>query len=225
MNGLIKDNYERIVRVNKKIFLTILLITAIFEGIVLYSCGDKEEKKKPEAPAVNLDNPEVLKEEINKTLGEKAQVTFTGSFSGTQKAEIIAGTEVLTKNLWGIKFSLMEKNNNKLTKGFQSKLLEGSFRDCLVNKIKFPSFDYELIYYNSRDYYMGSGGGEVFSYIIDFNKKETFYAHLIAEPGKPIYLYLSDNIIVPEIKNFFIGNFTRDYSKPILIAKDIDLED
>jgi hypothetical protein len=72
---------------------------------------------------------------------------------------------------------------------------------------------------------MGSGGGEVFSYIIDFNKKETFYAHLVAEPEKPVYLYLSGNINNPEIKNFFIGNFKRDYPSPTLISKDIDLED
>ncbi len=29
---------------------------------------------------------------------------------------------------------------------------------------------YDLIYYNSLDYFLGSGGGEVYSYIIDFNK-------------------------------------------------------
>ena len=211
--------------INKKIFLTILQITVILLAIIFYSCGDDGDKKKPVAPAVNLDNPKVLKEEVNKILGEKAQVTFTGLFDSDKVTKIVAGTEVVTKNVWGIKFILLEKSKNKLTKGFQTKLLEGSFRDCLVNKIKFPSFNYELIYYNSRDYYMGSGGGEVFSYIIDFNKNETFYAHLIAEPEKPVYLYLSDNINNPEIKNFFIGNFKRDYSSPTLVSEDIDLED
>jgi hypothetical protein len=212
------------VRINKKFLLPILQITAVILGIVFYSCGD-EEGKKQVAPAVDLNNRSVLKEEVNKILGENTQVTFTGLFDNNQTFDVIAGTEVVTENIWGIKFSFLEKDKNKLTKGFQTKLLEGSFRDCLVNKIKFPSFDYELIYYNSRDYYMGSGGGEVFSYVIDFNKKETFYAHLVAEPEKPVYLYLSDNISNPEIKNFFIGNFKRDYPSPTLIATDIDLED
>jgi hypothetical protein len=209
--------------INKKILLTILQIVLFISGITLSSCGNNEEK--PAASAVNLDNPKVLKEEINKILGENTQVTFTGLFDNDKTTEIIAGTEVVTEKVWGIKFSLIKRNNNKLTKGFQTKLLEGSFKESLVNKIKFPSFDYELIYYNSRDYYMGSGGGEVFSYVIDFENKETFYAHLVVEPEKPVYLYLSDNINSPEIKNFFISNFKRDYSSPTLVAKDIDLED
>ena len=174
---------------------------------------------------MNLDNPKVLKEETSKILGENTQVTFTGLFDNDKTAKIVAGTEVNTENAWGIRFSLIKRNDNKLTKSFQTKLLEGSFKECLVNKIKFPFFDYELIYYNSRDYYMGSGGGEVFSYIIDFDKKETYYAHLVVEPEKPVYLYLSDNVISPEIKNFFVGNFKRDYPSPTLVSKDIDLED
>ena len=208
--------------INRKTLLTILQITLILSVIVINSCGEKE---KQVAPASNLDNPEVLKKEASKILGENTQVTFSGLFDSDKKSEIVAGTEVMTKNVWGIKFSLLKKNDNKLTKGFQTKLLEGSFRECLVNKIKFPSFDHELIYYNSRDYYMGSGGGEVFSYIIDFDVKETFYAHLVVEPEKPVYLYLSENINNPEIKNFFIGNFKRDYPSPTLVPEDIDLED
>jgi len=202
-----------------------IYIAAILLGIIFYSCGDSEEKNNQLAPASNLDNPEVLKEEVNKILGENAQVTFTGSFDSDPVTEVAAGIEITSKNVWGIKFNLLKKNNNILTKGFQTNLLEGSFKDCLVNKIKFPSFNYELVYYNSRDYYMGSGGGEVFSYIIDFNKKETFYAHLIAEPERPIYLYLSNNIDNSEIKNFFISNFKRDYSSLTLISEDINLED
>jgi hypothetical protein len=200
-------------------------IVTVLLGMIFYSCGDSEEKKTQLAPAANLDNPEVMKQEVNKLLGENASVTFTGSFDNEPATEIAAGTETATKNIWGIKFSLLKKNKNVLVKDFQTKLLEGSFKDCLVNKIKFPSLNYELIYYNSQNYYMGTGGGEVFSYIIDFNNGKTFYAHLVAEPERPIYLYLSENIDNPEIKNFFIKNFKRDYSSLTLVSKDIDLED
>ena len=194
-------------------------------GIIFYSCGDSEEKKDRLAPAVNLDNPEVLKKEANNILGENVKVTFVGSYDNDPLSEVAAGTEITSKDVWGIRFSLLKKNNNALQKGYQTKLLEGSLTDCHVDKIKFPSFKYELVYYNSRDYFMGSGGGEVFSYIIDFNKGQTFYAHLIAEPERPIYLYLSPNIDSPEIKIFFINNFKRDYSSLTFISEDIDLQD
>lgn len=85
-------------------------------------------------------------------------------------------------------------------------------------------FDYELIYYNSQDYFLGSGGGEVYSYLINFNEGKTYFAHLVDEPGKSASLFLSENIDIIEVKNFFISNFKRDYPAVKLIQKDIVLK-
>ena len=87
------------------------------------------------------------------------------------------------------RFYLLKLKGDDLVKISQTDLLQGSFKGSLCNKIKFPSFDHELIYYNSRDYFLGSGGGEIFSYIINFQENKTYYAHLVADENKPAVLY------------------------------------
>jgi hypothetical protein len=79
------------------------------------------------------------------------------------------------------------------------------------------------MYYNSQDYFLGSGGGEVFSYIIDFNNKKTYYAHLFSE-GKKVSLFLSVNIDIPEIKDFFTSAFKKDYPGLVLVTKDVNID-
>jgi hypothetical protein len=86
------------------------------------------------------------------------------------------------------------------------------------------NFKYEMIYYDSQDYFMGSGGGEVFTYIIDLNDRSAYYAHFYTTPDKPVSLYLSPNVIKPGIRDFLIKNFQKDYPSLQIVNKDIDLD-
>jgi len=103
-------------------------------------------------------------------------------------------------------------------------LLDGSFKQGFIDKIKFSSFDTELIYYNSRDYYLGSGGGEIFSYIIDFEAKQVYYAHLVIEPSTSVSLFISENTGNKEIRNFFVLTFKKDYPNLKLVDDDIIID-
>ncbi len=132
--------------------------------------------------------------------------------------------ELTENNVWGIKFVLLKVENNKLVKKYESDLLEGSFKESLVKKIRFPGINHDLIYYNSLDYFWGSGGGEVFAYIFDFARNETYYAHLFSESRSPVELFLSKNITAPELKNFFVSSFKKDYPNFKLASEDVSLE-
>ena len=168
-------------------------------------------------------DPAVLLHEAKNALGENTKTAHLGRFESNVENEVVAGTEINTKDEWGIKFALLKITNNDLKKIYETDLLDGSFNSSLVSKIKLPSTGYELIYYNSQGYFLGSGGGEIFSYLIDFNVRKIFYAHLVIEP-KEISLYISDNIENPDIKNFFINNFKKDYPSLTLVSKDIEID-
>ena len=205
---------------NKYIHLALII------GLVLsfYSCGG-EKKSAPEKiePSKDFNNPAIVTSEARDLLGSDMKFAYKGNFDDDPVIEIAAGTETETKVVWGIRFYLMKVEKNGLKKIYQTDLLKGSFKESLTKKIEFPSFDYELIYYNSQDYFMGSGGGEIFSYIIDFKNQKTFYAHLFSE-GDKISLFLSNNIDNIEIKNFFIANFKRDYANLNIVPKDVDID-
>ncbi len=199
------------------------LCVIILSGFLFFSCS----KNKSDADlqnAIDYENPQIVLQLAKNTLGNDVKFAYKGKFDKDSIIEIATGIETQNSKEWGIKFVLLKRNDDELKTAFQTPILNGSFKQCLVQKIKFPVFDYELIYYNSQDYFLGSGGGEVYSYLVNYNEGKTYYAHLITEPDKPVYLYLSDNIDIPEVKNFFVSIFKRDYPSVEVVSKDIILK-
>ena len=88
-----------------------------------------------------------------------------------------------------------------------------------MEKLNLPGVEHDLVYYTSLNYFMGSAGGEVFSYIIDFKDQKTYYAHLVSEPGKPVYLFLSVNNN-QEIYLYFTSSFKKDFPAFKIASKD-----
>lgn len=198
-----------------KYFSAVLFIFLAF----LLSCGDSDEKKN-KAPLKDFRDPAVQLREAKSLLGDNARITFIGNFDKDDNEEIVAGSEISTKDEWGIKFTSININSEKPEKIFETRLLEGSIEESRIEKLNLSSKDYELLYYNSLDFFMGSGGGEVFCYIIDFNEKEAYYAHLVAD-NKKVSLYLSDNIKNDDVRQFFLNTFKRDFPTYILVQQDI----
>ena len=198
-----------------KYFSAVLFIFLAF----LLSCGDSDEKKN-KAPLKDFRDPAVQLREAKSLLGDNASITFIGNFDKDDNEEIVAGSEISTKDEWGIKFTSININSEKPEKIFETRLLEGSIEESRIEKLNLSSKDYDLLYYNSLDFFMGSGGGEVFCYIIDFNEKEAYYAHLVAD-NKKVSLYLSDNIKNDDVRQFFLNTFKRDFPTYILVQQDI----
>lgn len=201
-----------------KLSVFALLILSAF----LASCGsDSDSEVAKVRPDFN--NQEVLLRETQKILGDGVRFAYKGFFLPDTGVQIAAGVEIENKDVWGIKFYLLKLTDNKLVNVYESEVLEGSFRESMVKKIKFPDFMNELIYYNSQDYFLGSGGGEVFSYIINFEEKQVYYSHLFSDARTGISLFVSENVS-DNLRNFFVSNFRRDYPGLKIAAQDVDLQ-
>lgn len=192
--------------------------------ILLGGCGDSPQEKKNKAPLKDYKDPAVQLKEAKGLLGDNVKLTFIGNFDRSNYEEIAAGSEISTKEEWGIKFTSIDISGEKPKKIFETGLVEGSFDDSRVEKLKLTSKDYELLYYNSGDYFMGTGGGEVLSYIVDFNEKEIYYAHLVAG-NKKVLLYLSGNINNDDIRKHFLDTFKRDFPAFVLVSEDIEYDE
>ena len=199
-------------------------LPVILLALFLASCGENENKKELELIS-KFNDPVFVLNKTKTVLSNNVKFAKKGGYDQDTVIEVAAGTEITTPEKWGIKFYFLKLKGTKLTKIFDTDLLKGSFNESLVNKIKFPEFEHELIYYNSQDYFLGSSGGEIFSYIIDFKDRQVYYAHLIIESPKPVSLFISKNTNdVKEIKEFFINNFKRDYPSLKLLAEDKNID-
>lgn len=203
-----------------KYFFAVILILAV----VISSCDSDRDSEKVQV-AVNYDDPAVVLSEAQKVIGENVKFAYKGYFLPDSSVQIAAGDEVENNDVWGIRFYLLKQNSSTraLEKIYETDVLEGSFRESMVKKIKFPDFNNELIYYSSEDYFLGSGGGEVFAYIINFELRQTYYAHLFTGIQTGVSLYLSENT-GDNIKNFFASNFRRDFPGLKLASRDVDLQ-
>jgi hypothetical protein len=186
----------------------------------LFSCADKKEK----IPVLDFENKAQLLEVIKKHYNKDTQIAISGMFDETGKRFILAGWEINNSDEWGIKFAFLEQSGDDFISKYETDVLDGSFKESLVDKIKFSSIDYDLVYFNSRGYFLGSGGGEVFSYIIDFENKQVYYAHLVVESENEISLFISDNTNNKELINFFTATFKKDYPGLKLVKDDIVVE-
>lgn len=182
----------------------ILLVLSVF---VIVSC-----EKGYEPPPYKLfeDQRQVLKT-ARDIVSERVTFSSSGYFETDSLKSIVAGIEETSNNQFGIKFSLITWKDGEFVIQYTSGLLDGSFDKCIVDKIKFSDIPNELIYYNSKSYFMGSSGGEVFLHVIDFNKKKVYSAHLITSSNGPATVELSDNIDVPIVRRFFVSYFRKDY--------------
>jgi hypothetical protein len=198
---------------NKLIIL--LLITLWF--FITAGC-----KKSYEPPPHNLfENEQLVLKTAKDLVGENVSFTTAGYFESDSVKSIVAGVEISESNSWGIKFYLISWVDGEFQIKYTTDLLNGSFVQCLVNKIKFSDFDTELIYYNSKNYFLGNAIGDVYSHVIDLKKLKVYSAHLSVISEGRVSLDLSQNIDNPMIKNFFISYFRRDYPNLRLVERAI----
>jgi hypothetical protein len=208
-----------------KFFISIIFSLCI--SVIFSSCEKKQQKPvsysvSPDS-ALRIDKA-ILANYAQRILGDKIKIFDYGIFETDSSKGLVVGKEFLGGSQWGIKFYYFKLINYNPIQIYETPLFNGSFNECLVKKIKMMNFKYEMIYYDSQDYFMGSGGGEVFTYIIDLNDRSAYYAHFYTTPDKPVSLYLSPNVIKPGIRDFLIKNFQKDYPSLQIVNKDIDLD-
>ncbi len=179
-------------------------------------------KKSYEPPPYNLfENEQLVLKTAKDLVGDNVSFTSAGYFESDTLKSIVAGVEVSDKNEWGIKFYLIGWVEGEFQIKYQTGLLNGSFVQCLVNKIKFSDIENELIYYNSKNYFLGNANGDIYSHVIDLKKQKVYSAHLSVITEGRVSLDLSQNIDIPMLKTFFISYFRRDYPNLRLVEKAI----
>lgn len=197
---------------SNKILICLQLIVLL---ILIGGC-----KKSYEPPPHNLfENEQLVLKTTKDLIGNNISFTTAGHFESDTLKSIVAGVEVSEKNQWGIKFYLIGWVDGEFKIKYQTDLLNGSFVQCLVNKIKLADHDNEFVYYSSKTYFLGNAGGDIYSHIIDLKKLKVYSAHLSVISEGRVSLDLSQNIDDAMIKNFFVSYFRRDYPNLRLVEK------
>lgn len=195
-----------------------LIVLSILALLIFVPTGCKKPNEPP--PYKLFEDKSQVIQVARDVLGSDVAFANSGYYLSDSLKSIVAGVEVSEKNQFGIKFYLIDWVEGEFKEVYATEVMEGSFTKCLVDKIKFSDLPHELLYYNSQGYFLGSGGGEVYSHVINFQAKENYTAHLTVASRGDIYLELSNNIKIPMLKTFFVSYFKREYPTLIVINSD-----
>lgn len=184
----------------------------------LISCSEKKKN-----PTLNYEDSNQVLLILNENFDKDISKVFIGKFDNQNEISVVAFAEKDDSLNWGIKFYHFYQKDDGIICNFETNVLEGTLRDIIIEKIKIKNMPFEMIYYNTSDYFMGSAGGEIFAYIINFNDKEIYSAHFVNDYDTPASLFISDNTDI-YIRNFFISNFKKEFPKLKIVDKDIKLD-
>jgi len=128
--------------------------------------------------------------------------------------EVNSGTD------FGIKFMLAHLNADTVMVDYTSGLFDGAVNESIFETVKISGLDYDVVYYNSSDYFMGSGGGEVFTYVIDFYTSLIAYGHLYINGSETPSFYVPSAVRDSNVRDYLVKRIKSDFSDIKLVSQD-----
>jgi len=198
------------------------LLAGIFFLLLSMLIGCDRDLKNPSTPIEDsLSDNQKLLAHLKKNFDPLTEVALYSQFDIDSSKEILAIKEIKPSKpeKWGLKIQLLSKDS--LKKKDEVFLPEMSATESICTTQRLDSFSYDLFYYNSGSFYIGSSGGEIYAYLVDFPGKQIYYAHLVINPNKPAALFISKNCVEQKVTDFFMNLFKHDYSELVVVQKDI----
>jgi|YNPMSStandDraft_2_1061718.scaffolds.fasta_scaffold00039_41 hypothetical protein len=216
-------NLLKSVRLLKSFFNFLFLFTILFFS----ACDNSNKQKSLES---NLQLKKQLSEKdiidlIQKKYGENAIKIMNGEFLPSDSSHRAVCYEVSEDTIWAIKFIFIKVDKDSIYEIWQTQNLEGSFNEAEVKLYRPENLNYDLVFYDSKNYYAGNDLGEVFLYAIDLNQKKTNYAHAFYDQTTPPSVYFSPEIDNEIIQKFYFNLLRKRFETLRLAKKDYKFEE
>lgn len=196
-----------------------LLLLMIFAGGCKKSSSTEEIRRSKLFPMLN--NETELIRYGKKLYGNEIMRAISGDFNGNEVQEMAFGREIFTADTWGIIFYFCQITGDTVEQYYQTPVLEGSLTKCKLGRLRDVSAEKDLLYYDSESFYMGSGGGEIFAYLIDSDAEKIYTGHLFVIPGESLpSLYLSPNAAGKFAGKYLEGRFRRSFPGLRIVSED-----
>lgn len=187
-----------------------------------FSACKKTEEKKIEVDFKSaIETQSFAKNYLYENFQLKIDSVFILNFSSDSLKSLVAFQEISNDKEAGMKIFNFTIGDTSLTKTFESNLLDGSIEGSSIQQVTLPEFTYQLLYYNSLDYFTGSRGGDIFLYLVDSKLNEIYYAHLSIIAKRNPRLFISENTKLPTVRKFFNDELKNDFPNLVISRKDI----
>lgn len=201
----------------RSLFFKMLLPICVLPLLVMSGCG-KGDKSEGQLVVFKTDAEKII-EFVNNAYHCKEAKVLKGMYKPNYDLyavvyEINSGTD------FGIKFMLAHLHADSVIVDYTSNLVDGAVNQSVFETVKIPGANYDMAYYSSSDYFMGSGGGEMFTYVIDFNTSSIGYGHMFISVGGVPNFYIPATVKGQNIREYLIGRIKSDFSDIKVVSQD-----
>jgi hypothetical protein len=193
--------------------------------LIFYSCEKSNQDPAPLAEklsridSLSLRFPNLNPKALSVVTGEII-TALEGNFSNAKDVVYAVLIDDQTKNLCHLKIKFIRKFDTYYQAAYSSPSLEGIKKSFGLEKAILPGLSYQLLYFDSGGYYLGSGGGEIFSYLIDAEMARTYSALLRIGDGNPPQILIPRSCNRIEVRNYFIKKLQGLY--PEAAVRDVE---
>lgn len=211
-----------------KSYIKIILVAGFISIQLLAGCKnstkEQGEEQKLLAQTKTLTDKEILNI-AKKRYGESIVNILSGKFMPDDSLNYkVLCQEVEEDTIWAIKFIFIKAERDSIREVWKTQNLEGSFNEAEVKIIRYDDLNYDLVFYDSKNYYAGNDLGEVFLYSVDLFAKKTNSAHAFYDQSSPPSVYFSPEISSEYIKKYYLDILRKRFGGIKISAKDYKFE-
>ncbi|MBI2419820.1 MAG: hypothetical protein HYV28_18300 [Ignavibacteriales bacterium] len=156
-------------------------------------------------------------------LHAKAFGILFGNFTDSSKSICAILLKMESKDLKNLSIAFVDTAliNSENFVLYVTEPLEGDPDNTELTSVRLTDIPHPIVYFNTGDFLMGTGGGEVFHYLIDAAKEQIYPAHFIADKSSGFGLYLPPQSRAAVIQDFFHAKVSKQYSPLSTLKRDI----
>jgi hypothetical protein len=185
--------------------------------------GCRQKQSAPENspaadPGISVDS--LLARQFSVTAFRKLQ----GHFISTDKDEYAVLFESKLGHDIGVAVSVCTISQNAVAVEYSSPVVDGALKQATFQQVVLPGVSDTALYYDSGDFFMGSGSGEVYVYVI-FPKTNTIVkGHLFLTGEAPPRLFVPESTTATAVRTYIFNKFKDQYPGLKFAQKDITID-
>lgn len=192
----------------------------------VYSCNENKVDKQTEqeiGDSLSVSRITFIKSRTAVKLNAKALGVLFGNFTDSTKLICAILLKMESKDLKNLSIAFVDTSliNSENFVLYVTDPLEGDPENTELTSVLLTDSPHPLVYFNTGDFLMGTGGGEVYHYLIDAAKKQIYPAHFIADKANGFGLFLPLISRAAEIREFFHTRVSKQFSPLSTLKRDI----
>ncbi|MCE1188092.1 MAG: hypothetical protein LWX56_03040 [Ignavibacteria bacterium] len=158
---------------------------------------------------------------LSEAAGYKVLSYHQGHFIDSVTVSFACIGEVDSKGIKNVQITFVSLGSDSSFRNiFACKPFEANPGQLEIFTTKLENSSYDCLYFDSGDYYVGTGGGEVYQFIADARQRIVYRTHFVFSKEQRPGVYFYAECKTEEIRKLFLNHLRNDYPEVTILRTD-----